>query len=287
MKVLIFLIALILIVGGLTYHFAALKAFNALVPKDSGTKLVADGVSFGPDPRQRLDVYAPTDAASRVPIVLFVYGGSWNDGDRSNYEFVGRAFAANGYLTLVMDYRLHPENRFPAFVEDVASAISWAEKQGDKLGGDPDSIFVVGHSAGAYNASLAILDSRYLKEADADPEAIRGIATLAGPFDFLPLDTEVTIATFGEVEDLSQTQPINFVRSGTPPFLLLTGLSDTTVYPKNSRSLAARMEDMGASVEIKAYKDMNHIGVLTALAKPFRNEKAPVLRDILAFFSKQ
>ena len=73
-------------------------------------------------------------------------------------------------------------------------------------------------------------------DADADPSGIRGVATMAGPFDFLPLDTAATIATFGDVADLTTTQPINFVRSDSPPFLLLTGASDTTVYPKNSRA---------------------------------------------------
>lgn len=284
MRVFIFVIALLLVVGGLTYHYAALKVFNALVSKDAGTKIIAQGVSFGPDTRQRLDIYAPIGIKSRTPVILFVYGGSWSDGDRSNYEFVGRAFAANGYLTLVMDYRLHPEHKFPAFVEDVAYAISWAEHQGVSFGGDPSNIFVVGHSAGAYNATMAILDTHYLKDAGADPSAVRGVATLAGPFDFLPLDTEVTVATFGGVADLASTQPINFARSESPPFLLLSGTADTTVYPKNSRALAQRMKEVGASVETKEYKNMNHTAILTALAKPMRKESTPVLRDILAFF---
>lgn len=228
----------------------------------------------------------PQLALPPLPIILFVYGGSWSDGNRSNYEFVGRAFAANGYLTLVMDYRLHPEHKFPAFVEDVALAISWAEHQGVRFGGDPSNIFVVGHSAGAYNATMAILDNRYLKDAGADPSAVRGVATLAGPFDFLPLDTEVTVATFGGVADLASTQPINFARSESSPFLLLSGTADTTVYPKNSRALALRMKDVGASVETKEYKDMSHTGILVALAKPMRTESSPVLRDILAFFDK-
>ncbi len=286
MKVLIFVFALLLIAGGLTYHFAALKVFNALVSKDTGTRIVAKDVPFGRDVRQQLDIYVPIEAKSRIPIVLFVYGGSWSDGNRSNYEFVGRAFAASGYLTLVMDYRLHPEHKFPAFVEDVALAISWAEHQGARFGGDPSSIFVVGHSAGAYNASLAILDSRYLKDANANPSAVRGVATLAGPFDFLPLDTDVTIATFGSVNDLASTQPINFVRPDSPPFLLLSGIADTTVYPKNSRTLAQRMKGVGASVETKEYKDMNHTGILIALSKPMRKETSPVLRDILTFLHK-
>ncbi len=287
MRNIIYVIALIVVIGGLAYHFAALRLFNVLVPKDAGAQLVAEAVAYGPDVRQRLDIYAPSNRDSHLPILLFVYGGSWNDGARGNYAFAGRAFAAKGYLTLVMDYRLMPEHPFPSFVEDAARAVAWAEKQAAAYGGDPTRIFAVGHSAGAYDIALAVLDKHYLREAGADPAALRGIATLAGPFDFLPLDTKVTLETFGKVADLAATQPINFARADAPPFLLLTGSNDTTVYPKNSRALARRMGDMGATVEIKEYADMDHTGIMLALAKPFRKPTAPVLDDIVAFFAKQ
>lgn len=287
MRILINLLAIVLIVGGLAYHFAALRIFSALVPKDAGTTRLAEAVSYGSDPRQRLDLYAPEGVNAALPILLFVNGGSWNEGTRSNYEFVGRAFAAKGYLTITMDYRLLPQSQFPAFVQDVALAIAWAEKQAARFGGDPKRIFAVGHSAGAYNLALAVLDQHYLRDAGADPKALRGIATLAGPFDFLPLDTRVTINTFGWVAIPGTTQPINYVSAAAPPFLLLTGTSDTTVYPKNSRSLAKHLKEVGAAVEIKEYEGMDHAGIMLALAKPLRKKASPVYEDILHFFEKQ
>ena len=177
MRILINLLAIALIVGGLAYHFAALKIFNTLVSKDAGTMRLAEAIAYGPDPRQRLDVYAPQGAKAALPILLFVNGGSWNDGARGDYEFVGRAFAARGYLAITMDYRLLPQNQFPAFVQDVALAIAWAEKEGARFGGDPRRVFAAGHSAGAYNLALAVLDKQYLREAGADPAMLRGIAT--------------------------------------------------------------------------------------------------------------
>lgn len=280
-------LAIALIVGGLAYHFAALKIFNALVSKDAGTTLVAEAIAYGPDPRQRLDIYAPEGAQAGLPILFFVNGGSWNDGARGGYEFAGRAFAAKGYLAITMDYRILPQNQFPAFVQDVALAIAWAQKEGRRFGGDPKRIFAVGHSAGAYNLSLAVLDKHYLREAGADPKALRGIAALAGPFDFLPLDTRVTIDTFGKVANPATTQPINYVSAEAPPFLLLTGASDTTVYPKNSRSLARHLREVGASVEIKEYDGLGHAQIMLALAKPLRQKAAPVYQGILDFFARQ
>jgi acetyl esterase/lipase len=286
MRILINVLAIALIAGGLAYHFAALKIFNFLVSKDPGTTLLAEAISYGPDPRQRLDIYAPKGTNTALPILLFVNGGSWNDGSRSDYEFAGRAFAARGYLTITMDYRLLPQNQFPAFVQDVALAIAWAQREGQNFGGDPARIFAVGHSAGAYNLSLAVLDKHYLREAGANPETIRAIATLAGPFDFLPLDTRVTIDTFGGVAIPATTQPINYVSPEAPPFLLLSGTADTTVYPKNSRSLASHLRAVGAKVEAEEYEGMGHAQIMLALAKPLRRTKSPVYEDILQFFGK-
>ena len=270
----------------LAYHFAALRVFNAVVPKDANAELVGEAVAYGPDARQKLDIYAPRNAGGPLPILLFVYGGSWKDGHRGGYEFVGRTFAGRGYLTLVMDYRLMPENRFPAFVQDVARAIAWVEKEVKRFGGDPGRIFAVGHSAGAYNLSMAILNQQYFNAAGVDPSPIRAVATLAGPFDFLPLDTKTTIETFGSEPDLILTQPITYARADAPPFLLMTGTVDTTVFPKNSRAMDKVLREKGATSELREYQGLGHVRILMAIAKPFRSQAMPVLEDILAFFAK-
>ncbi|MGB8314801.1 MAG: prolyl oligopeptidase family serine peptidase, partial [Aestuariivirga sp.] len=89
----------------------------------------------------------------------------------------------------------------------------------------------------------------------------------------------------GKVADLAATQPINFARKNVPPFLLLTGTADTTVYPKNSRALARRLEEVGADVTLKEYDGMGHTGIMLALAKPLRKAANPVYEDILQFFA--
>ncbi len=287
MRTLLLSISLVLLVCAIAYHYAGLHIFNALVPQDKNTELVAEAVSYGPEERQQLDIYAPRGASTPLPILLFIHGGSWRDGDRGGYEFVGRTFAAQGYLTLVMNYRLVPKHPFPDFVADVARAIAWAEKDGQKFGGDPGRIYAVGHSAGGYNLAMAILDKDYLDVAGVDPVSLRGVATMAGPFDFLPLDTKSTIDAFGQAPDLAVTQPINYARPDVPPFLLMTGTDDTTVYPRNSRALAAKLREKGARVELREYQGMGHVGILLALAKPFRKPASPVLEDIMAFFAKQ
>jgi acetyl esterase/lipase len=269
----------VLIVLGLAYHFAALRIFNALVPKDDA-RLVGRDFIYGSHPRHRFDFYAPPGDGPH-PVLLFVYGGSWDSGDKAGYEFVGRAFASRGYVTAIMDYRLVPEVFYPAFVEDVGLALPEVLKTAKQHGGDPDRLFLAGHSAGAYNIVQAILKPGFIP-----PEIkISAVATLAGPFDFVPLDSPKSIAAFSHFAPLEDTQPVHHARGDAPPMLLLHGADDTTVRVKNSRNLAAKLSEKGAAVEFKLYQGVSHVGILLALAKPLRG-RAPVFEDVLAFFDR-
>ncbi len=281
MKKIFTLLGVLLVVGGLAYHFAALEIFNALVPKDHDGLLAQADMPYGPDPRQKLDVYMPREATLPVPIVLFVHGGSWQEGNKHGYGFVGRALAAKGFMTLVMNYRLHPKDRYPAFIDDVALALRWAADNGPSLGGDPKKLFAMGHSAGAYDIAMAVLDERL---ATTRPK-LAGVVTLAGPFDFLPLDSKATIEVFGNVPDLPSTQPVNHVTADAPPFLILHGTGDKTVFPKNAIALDKALHAKGVASELKFYEGTSHVGMILALAKPFR--KTPVLEDAVRFMRKK
>jgi acetyl esterase/lipase len=277
MSKILYTVAILLIVFGLAYHFAALQIFNALVPKDAESLRKDIEWAYGSDPRQKLDMYVPRQSSGRLPVVLFVHGGSWAEGDKGSYAFVGRALAAKGFLTLVMNYRLHPQHRYPAFVDDVDLALRWAAENATALNGDPDKIFAMGHSAGAYNVAMAVLDERLA----ANRPKLAGVITLAGPFDFLPLDTRVTKAVFGNVADLAATQPVNHPRKDAPPFLILHGSSDTTVFPRNAIALDAALKKAGGTSTLKIYPGVGHVGIMMAIAKPLR--KTPVLEDAADF----
>lgn len=267
---------LALLLGGCT----PLSMFNGLVPKDGGARQVAAGIPYGEGPRQQLDVYAPTVPASGPrPVILFFYGGSWNSGARSGYAFVGRALAARGFVTVIPDYRLVPEVVYPGFVLDGASAVRWARAHARDYGGDGNRIVLMGHSAGAYIAATLAVDDRWL---GPDRAAIRGLAGLAGPYDFAPFTVGASIQAFGAWRNPAETQPVTWAGAGDPPALLLTGANDTLVRPRNGDTLAARLRAGGVPVEVKRYPGIGHIGILTSIAKPFRG-KAPVVDDVAAF----
>ncbi|HEY3950942.1 alpha/beta hydrolase [Phenylobacterium sp.] len=276
-------LSLTAIAASLTAACSPLSLFATLAPKDPALRS-ARGLAYGAGPRQSLDVYAPRrrPGQAALPVAIFFYGGSWDTGRRQDYNWVGQALAARGFLTLVPDYGLYPQTRYPDFLTDGALAVRWAERHAAEYGADPARIVLVGHSAGAYNAAMIALDRRYLIAADADPSHIKALAGLSGPYDFLPLTDPIAMRTFGEAKDLAGTQPTAYVTAQAPPAFLATGDKDTTVYPKNTIKLAARYRAAGVEVEERHYPELDHVGMVLALSRALRG-RAPVLREMTDF----
>lgn len=270
--------------AALTTACSPLSMFATLSPKDPAS-LAARGQPYGPGPRQRLDVYGPRGVKRDAPVAVFFYGGSWDSGRRQDYNWVGRALASRGFLTVLPDYRLYPEVRYPAFLEDGAQAAKWASDHAHEFGGDPDRIVLVGHSAGAYNAVMLGLDGRYLRNAGLDPGKVKAVAGLSGPYDFLPLDGPISRRTFGEAADLPATQPIAHVGADSPAAFLATGDADTVVFPRNTTALARRLRAAGVPVEERHYAGVDHIGMILALSRPLRG-RAPVLDEMTDFLRR-
>lgn len=250
---------------------------NSVISQDH-FRLVADQ-PYGPGPRQRLDVYVPTGGSGPRPVVVFFYGGNWQSGAKADYRFVGAALASRGFITVIPDYRLYPEVRYPGFVEDGAAATAWTFDHAGALGGDPAHIHLMGHSAGGYIAVMLALDPRWLGDRRT---RLAGTVGLAGPYDFLPLRDPDLKIIFGTASDMQTTQPIRYADGTASPLLLVSGLSDETVRPGNSMRLAARLRACGGKVEERYYKGVGHVALIAAMAAPLRF-LAPVLEDVSAF----
>lgn len=249
------------------------------------TQMPVTGVAYGTDARQKLDIYTPEgNASAALPVVIFFHGGAWRDGERDGYGFLGRAFASRGFVTVVADYRKAPSVRFPAFVQDTATAIAWVHNNIAKHNGDSNRIFLMGHSAGAHIAMMAALDPQWLAADNLKPDIIKGVIGLAGPYDFLPLTTESSKIALGQWPDLTETQPITYARADAPPLLLLTGDKDTVVKPRNSKALAEKIDALGGEQQTKIYPGVDHADIIMAIARPFR-KKAPVITDVVDFIN--
>jgi acetyl esterase/lipase len=239
--------------------------------------------SGGEGPQHRLDVYVPHAASPAPrPLIVFWHGGRWSYGDKSDYRFVGAALAELGYVAVLANYRHYPEVKMPGFMGDAARAAVWAAEHAGDYGADANRLYLMGHSAGAHLAALVTLDARYFAATGAPVPTVAGVIGLSGPYDFLPLlETDVQ-DMFGPPQNYPDSQPINYVRADAPRMLLVHGLKDDTVWPKNSRNLASALSARGVPVTLKLYPHLEHADTVAAMSLPARG-RAPTLADIAAF----
>jgi acetyl esterase/lipase len=255
-------------------------AFINLLVSREGYR-VAENLPYGPEARQKLDFYVPAHGNGKEPVILFFYGGSWQAGRKEDYLAFGATFAEKNIVVAIADYRLYPEVRYPAFLKDCAAAFAYVHAHAAEYGGDPDRVFIAGHSAGAYNAVMLASDPRYLEAAGEKLSSVRGVIGIAGPYDFLPLTDPKLIALFGG-KDRADTQPINYVDGKRPPMLLVAGNEDETVSPGNADRMTAKLKSFDSPVEEKIYPGVGHVGIILSLA-PLFHDNTTLREDMIRF----
>lgn len=259
------------------------SAFNLPGAVDGNVRKYAD-IPYADREGAKLDIYRPEEIteATPAPVVMFIYGGGWAAGDKFEYEFVGRAFAANGYIAVIADYRKYPEVTYPQFLEDNAAAMKWIEDNISQYAGDPNRFFLAGHSAGAYNAVMLALDQSFRREYNVTMP-IRAVAGISGPYNFYPFEYDEVRRVFGKAPNPEGTQPMNLVTSDAPPMLLVSGTSDPIVRMQNSTAFANKLRAQGIWVTEKFYEGFGHMEPVIALGALWR-WRMPVLADTLDFF---
>jgi acetyl esterase/lipase len=255
--------------------------FNIAEAVDQNVEKIAD-IAYADGARKKLDMYRPLKPGGLSPVVMFIYGGSWRAGDKFEYEFVGRALAAAGFITVIADYRLWPEVKYPDFLDDNAQAMKWIQDNIESYGGDPKRFFVAGHSAGAYNAVMLGLDGSFRRDFNVTMP-IRAIAGISGPYNFYPFEYDQVRDTFGSAPSPEGTQPINLVTADAPPIFLASGTSDPIVRKENSEALAAKLKADGIWVTEKYYEGFGHLEPVIAMGAMMRF-RMPILQDMVDFF---
>jgi len=272
-------LAVCLLLGGCADAFFGLVGSGA----DTHGIVQQSGVEFDGAHQLKLDVYAPRDAHD-APVVVFFYGGSWVDGRRRWYRYVGEALANHGVIAVIPDYRKYPDVHFPLFMHDAANAVGWTRAHAAEFGGDAQRLFVMGHSAGGQIAALLACDRRYLNQIGMQPRDLAGMIGVAGAYAFLPfVDDEPEI--FGDdARGRYDSQPINFVDGDEPPMLLLQGTDDDEVTPQNAEAMAERAQAMDGTALLKLYPGVGHSAILLAFAREHVT-RVSTLADTLAFIA--
>ncbi|HQS01722.1 MAG: hypothetical protein B7Y07_08290 [Halothiobacillus sp. 24-54-40] len=255
------------------------QILNTLAPTEAILPTVTR--TYNTEHALALDIYQPENA-KQAPVIVFFWGGRWEEGDKSLYRFVGAELASKGFVVVIPNYRLYPQVKFPAFLDDSAQAVAWTHAHIAEFGGDADKIVLMGHSAGAYNAAMLALNPAYLHAVGGSRTWIRGMIGLGGPYDFLPLKEPDLQAIFGPPSQYPQTQPIYWVDGSNPPMLLIESRADTIVYPKNTRNLYTKIKAHGGPVEKYMVDDLSH-QMLIGVVSNVLSSRSGILQHIVHF----
>jgi acetyl esterase/lipase len=235
-----------------------------------------------PEPaRHRLDVYRPVGKGP-YPVLLFFHGGGWVAGSKDDvfgiygYGTIARHLAERGMVVVLPNYRLSPGVRHPEHIKDAARAFAWTLRHCKEYAGNPEELFVGGHSAGGHLAALLATDETYLKQVGCTGKAIRAVIAVSGVYrvdDFdlklclsgprgafhFNLDVRPSALVFGDdPEALRQASPLTHVRPGLPPFLVLGAGWDYPPLRRMTKEFAAALRKAGCEVVEKRRPGRTH-----------------------------
>jgi acetyl esterase/lipase len=272
------LVALALLVSACT----TLSLTVANVPAMFAHVKRSANIAFGPDARDRLDIYQPEETSQQPrTVIIFWHGGGWTDGNKGFYRFVGASLAQLGYVLVLPNYRVYPQVKFPDFLDDCARAVAWTQQHAGDFGGDPHRIVLMGHSAGAHMAAMLAINHSYLQRAGVNTHDIIGLIGLSGPYGLAP-NTPVLNTIFAAPYTPHDWQVIPYANAQVPPALLIHGGADPLVWPSNTQDLAAALRAQGVRVDLRIYPGRGHGDTVAGLSVPAR-KRAPTLQDIAAF----
>lgn len=253
--------------------------------------------------RHLLDVYTSTQSKNS-PVVVWIHGGGWQRGDKSDIAAKPWAFVDRGFVFVSINYRFVPNVKMKEIAEDVAKAIRWSHDHAKKYGGDPDTMFVMGHSAGASLTALVCTDDRYLKAEGLSPSILKGCVPVDGDAYDVPMQvgsveprrSESFKSKFGDAASQKDLSAVTYIAEGKniPPFLILhvadpygaarLSRSGSACCPETdvqSQRLAKALQEIGVSAKVYAAEGKNHTTLDAELGLP-DDKPTAVLFEFLA-----
>jgi len=224
-----------------------------------------DGPDFDPQ-KHLLDLFLP-EGLPAAPVLIFVHGGAWVSGDKSLYSYIGHAFAQEGFVTVVINYRLTPEVVHPGHVQDVARAFAWVYQHIAQYGGDPERIFLSGHSAGGHLVALLALDGHYLADEGLSNDLIPGVIAISGIYDLTTIPG--FNAVFGtDPQARREASPIAYVGPHPPPFLLLYAQFDLPTLDAQAEEFGTALSEQDGEVQVIEIPLRDHVTIVGLIGQP-------------------
>lgn len=231
-------------------------------------------LAYGSDPKQKLDLYLPKAKPTAAPVFVFLHGGGFREGDRRQYGYVARPFAEHGIITVVASYRLTPSAHFPNQPDDVKHVLAWVVRNVKTYGGDPQRVYLSGHSAGAILTATVCVNTDWAAAMSLGTGFLKGCAPISGSYD---MRTEKGAP--GYVNDpalAAQASPVANVAKNPPPFLLVAG-SVETPYIASSKTLADKLKANGGIASVLVLDGQAHDDTAWSLG----NESGELFQAIL------
>ena len=240
----------------------------------------------------RLDIYAPAEGKEH-PVVVWIHGGGWRRGDKGNVQHKPAAFTSKGYVLVSINYRLYPDVSYEEQGSDIARAIRWVREHIGDYGGNPERLFLMGHSAGAHLAALVATDERYLKGQELKLDVLRGVILLDGAGYDIPRQIRIAslqrakqlyTAVFSDDEARQRdASPMTHVEQGKgiPPFLILY-VAARRDSGAQSTSLADKLQKAGVRAKAVPTEGKTHGTINRELGE---DGDAPT-QEVFAFLRK-
>jgi acetyl esterase/lipase len=254
---------------------AGLVAMTASLARDAVNVRVVRDIACLPnanyaDHKDKLDLYLP-EGRTNVPVIVSYYGGGLTAGDKKNQTFIGERFAAAGFATAVVNYRLSPGVTHPAHIQDAAASFAWVKRNIAKHGGNPDQVFIIGHSAGAYLVALLATDERYVAAHKLSLKDIRGVVPVSAFYwvertDVAPARDKSVWGTDTKV--WVEASPAHHLRKDAPPMLMLYADGDDEWRRQQNAEMAQAVQTTGAPVEIAQIAGRTHNSIWSKVAEP-------------------
>lgn len=243
--------------------YASARQRTAAIQATAKVKL---DLPYGPDPRQRLDVYLPAKATGRSPVLIFLHGGSFVEGDKSLYGFIAGPFIARNAVVIVPSYRLASGGfAYPAASDDMRAIVTWAYHHAAEFGGRPDALYLSGHSAGALMVAQAGADRSWMKREGVPASALRGVIAISEGYNLVQSRRYPPYAP--SLQQRYAASPVYHVSNPAPQFLLAAGGAEKEeVFLAPSRIFAEVLTANGANARTLFEAGADHKQVVELFA---------------------
>ena len=211
---------------------------------------------YGPGARQRLDVFSCGVAGAAT--LVFIHGGYWQQNDKEPFAFLGEGLLPAGFNLAVVEYTLAPAARMDAIVGEIRASVAWIIDHAKELGGDPQRVFVSGHSAGGHLTAMAMADDR-----------VAGGLAISGIYDLEPIRLNYLNEKLGlDGAEAERNSPILHLPSRAAPLVVTVGLGELPELIRQSDEFAAAWRKQGLPGQYLPIADHDHFSILDELARP-------------------